>query len=410
MPRSDAHDIDPLVLAELDAIDATLAGEPVSPEHAELAELALLLADTAPRPATGFTRDLDRRVARRFEPPPSPGGAGAGVSGRGALGSRLTSRRLPRWAAGPAAALVAASVAVVVIVSGGGFGSATNTNTGTTPRYLNSPGPVVLNATSGAARHAPSEAAHGTAATSTPAPIAGTGGREIASASIALSTANQHVDQVSQEVFNVVADQHGTVSSSQITAASGGDGGGYASFTLSIPTANLQAAMTQLSRLRYAAVASRTDGTQNVSGQYGRDQRALAQAQALRTSLLKQLQAATSQTAIDAIQAQLKSANAQIASAQAALASLRHRISDSVVSVQINQDGLPIVTPLHHAQAGGFTIGRAGHDALRVLVVSAGVALIALAVLVPLTLLAALLAWIGVTLRQRRRERALDAS
>ena len=45
------------------------------------------------------------------------------------------------------------------------------------------------------------------------------------------------------------------------------------------------------------------------------------------------------------------------------------------------------------------------HDALRVLVVAAGVALIALAVLIPVGLVAALLMLaIGVWLRQRRRE------
>ena len=57
---------------------------------------------------------------------------------------------------------------------------------------------------------------------------------------------------------------------------------------------------------------------------------------------------------------------------------------------------------------GGFGLHQAGHDALRVLEVSAGVALIALAVLVPIGILAALGWWVGLTLQRRRRERALD--
>ena len=57
---------------------------------------------------------------------------------------------------------------------------------------------------------------------------------------------------------------------------------------------------------------------------------------------------------------------------------------------------------------GGWSPGDAAHDALRVLEVIAGVALIALAIAAPLGLLAALVA-IGVRVtRRRRREGALD--
>jgi hypothetical protein len=241
-------------------------------------------------------------------------------------------------------------------------------------------------------------------ATST-APVA-PGGKQIQSAQIGLTTPNAHVDQVSQEVFDVVGVEHGTVESSHITAATARSGGGAAYFTLSFPTGNLQTAMTQLSRLRYAAVSSRTDASQNVGGQYARDHRRLVDAQALRTSLLKELQTAYTQTAIDSIKAQLKLAERQITSWQAALHSLQHQIGNSDVTVQINSGGLPILPVAH---SGGFTIHRALHDAGRVLVVSAGIALITLAVLVPVGLVAALLMWLWAGFSQRRRERALDA-
>ena len=56
-----------------------------------------------------------------------------------------------------------------------------------------------------------------------------------------------------------------------------------------------------------------------------------------------------------------------------------------------------------------WTPGDAAHDALRVLEVAAGVALIALAIVVPLALLA-LPALVGARwTRRRRREHALDA-
>ena len=236
------------------------------------------------------------------------------------------------------------------------------------------------------------------------------GAKQIRSAQLDLSTQNVHVNQVAQEIFSVVGDVHGTVLSSHITTATQSSGGGYASFSLSIPTGSLQNAMTELSRLHFVGVVSSDNSSQNVSHQYNSDQRQLSDAQALRTSLLKQLAAATTEQQIDSIKAQLKLAEQQINSWQSTLGSLQHRISYSNLGVQVNQNGLPFVpvTKKHHAS--GFTIGRAGHDALRVLVVSAGVALITLAVLIPLGLVVALLMWLWVWLRQRRREHALDVA
>lgn len=409
MRRFDPDPMDSDVLAELDAIDATLAGEPVDPAYAELAELALLLVDTAPRPDAGFASELDARVARRFEPLAGDAGSG-GTRVPRLLRSRR--RRLPRWAAGPAIALVAAVAVAVVIVANGGFatggknlGAKDSVSLGTA-RSLGAFTPST-SAASGAAGQPTNN--NGAVYSEQLPPVAhmpSTGSKQTQSASISLSTPNQHVGEVAQEVFDVVSAEHGSVQSSQITAATVANGGGYASFTLSIPAASLQAAMTQLSRLHYASVSSRTDGTQNVTSSYSADQRQLKQAQALRTSLLEQLQAATSETAIDSIEAQLKTANAQITKAQNALAALDHRIAYSTVSVQINDGGLPIAVTAHHTNSG-LTLGRAGHDALRVLVVAAGVALIALAVLVPLSVLLGLLSWLGFALRRRQRERAL---
>ena len=64
MRRPDEQPLDPEVVASLEAIDATLAGEPVAPLHAELAELSLLLADERPGIDPVFARTLDERVQR----------------------------------------------------------------------------------------------------------------------------------------------------------------------------------------------------------------------------------------------------------------------------------------------------------------------------------------------------------
>ena len=68
MRLSEEMPIDPDVLAELEAIDATLRGEAVDPAHADLAELALLLADQRAALPADAAQSLDAAVARRFEP------------------------------------------------------------------------------------------------------------------------------------------------------------------------------------------------------------------------------------------------------------------------------------------------------------------------------------------------------
>ncbi len=117
MRRTDDFKLDPAIAAQLDAIDATLAGEPVDPEHAELAELALLLAAGRPQIDDGFARSLDERVERRF-----PGRAADRRS------AAAPARPLRRWwsgslfgpIAGLSAGVVGVLVAVVLLGSNGG--------------------------------------------------------------------------------------------------------------------------------------------------------------------------------------------------------------------------------------------------------------------------------------------------
>jgi hypothetical protein len=163
--------------------------------------------------------------------------------------------------------------------------------------------------------------------------------------------------------------------------------------------------------LQYAHVVSRTDATQDVNSQFLSDQRQLADARALRTSLLKQLGTAFTTAEIDSLKAQIHDAEASISSDEATLRSLQHRISFSSLSVQVNQ-GVIVVPSRRHVStgSGGLTLGHAAHDAARVLIVAAGVILIGLAALVPIGLLVALVAWIAMWLRRRQRNQALDAA
>ena len=77
--------------------------------------------------------------------------------------------------------------------------------------------------------------------------------------------------------------------------------------------------------------------------------------------------------------------------------------------MQINAGTVPVPVT-GSGSSHGFTLGSAWHDAVRVLTVAAGVALIALAVLLPVALLVALAAWILAGVRRHRREAALDAA
>lgn len=446
MRRSEEMPMDPDILAELEVIDLTLAGEPVDPEYAELAELALMLQMERSEPSPEFGRLLDARVNRRFATPAS--GAHTGRPGRW---SWLQS---PGFRAGLVGAMAAAALVVFVTVSPHGgsssssstspsaasttsqagsatgysavagavnsaAGSSSSTASSTSKPLASSQGPSLSKhaatkslapALSTAGSWASGAAAGGAGASgvegAAAAPSPNTAGRKVVeSAQMTLTAANNRIDTVSQEVFDVVSQEHGIVMSSHINSVAG-KGGGTASFSLSIPTGNLEAALQSLSSLRYGHVVSRTNTTQDVTKTYRNDRQRLQDAQALRTSLLKQLAQATTQAQTDSLKAQLQDAERQISSAQYALNVLQHQVSFSSLSVQLYSGNPPIVKPV--SSSGGFTLGGAAHDAGRVLVVAAGVILIGAAGLVPVALLALLALWVVEWLRRRRREQALD--
>jgi hypothetical protein len=423
MRRLDETPLDPEIAASLDAIDATLAGEPVDPRHAELAELALLVAGERPQLDSAFATLLDEGVARRF------------ASTRPSVATAVAVRR--RWLWAPAAGLASAAVVAIAIVLGTGGGSrtgllpasakrpatsvasaktsATSAASGallpraaaTVPARISSGGPrsggAVVDASktlsaSGAAVVVDKTAQNQTLTLAPPA----NGRKVVQSAQLALTTAPDRIDAVAQEVFDVVGQQRGVVNSSTVTATGGP--GAYAQFQLSLPSSALPQAMAALSSLRYAHVASRTDTTQDVNGQYQSDVRRLADARALRTSLLRQLANATTAAQTQSLTAQLHDAEASISSDQATLRGLNNQVDDSRVTLTINA---PTPVPVSSG-ASGFTLGRASHDAGRVLTVAAGAALITAAALVPIALLGALGWWVAVAVRRRRRDQALD--
>jgi hypothetical protein len=387
-----AEPLEPEMAAALAAIDATLDGDPVDPGHAELAELALILRGERPVSSASVAGAIDERVAGLSAQPP---------------GRRR--RRFParRWLAAPVAAVAAVAavaVAVVVLNSGAGGGSeSVNALSSTAAIGSAASGSGSASATTAAPSRAAAPQAFGKNAAPAPAPSPSGQRQVVQSAQLSLSTAASRIDDVAQQVFDVVDAEKGIVVSSHVTSTGGPDGG--ARFTLSVPVGNLQRTVSELSQLHGANVVSRSDDTSDITGQVGGTGRRLAEARALRRSLLRQLAAATSSEAIASLRAQLRDADAAIGRAAAVLNGLHRAVTDSRLTVTIQAASVPISQPSH---GGGFTLHRAVHDAGRVLVVVAGVALIALALLVPLGLAVALLAWAGLALRRRRREATLD--
>ena len=416
MPLLDQDPIDPEIAATLDAIDATLAGEPVDGRYAEIAEIALLLASDRPEVPPAFAQSLDQKVERRFAPLGAP--------------QKRPKRSWSRaWqAVGAVAATGVAVVAAVAFVGGGGGSSDVSSSSASesvtsaassaasSPPASSVPAPAKRTAKSlssaGAAASSSGSAASGTASTpsGSAAPAAPqalqpptTGRKVVQGAQLNLTAAANRIDDVAQEIYNLIGQVNGIVQNSSVTQ---GGPGGDASFQLSVPSGSLGQTMTALSSLSYAQVVSRTDSSQDITDQYGAATRALSDARALRTSLLKQLANAVTTEQVDSITAQIHDAEASISSDQARVNGLNHQVNYSQVYVSVQAKAVP--PPVIHG-SGGFTIGKAAHDAGHVLTVVAGVALIALAALTPIALVVALAWWVGAALRRRRREQALDS-
>ena len=193
----------------------------------------------------------------------------------------------------------------------------------------------------------------------------------------------------------------GFVQSSQIAT---GDGHSTASFVLRVPTSRLDDALARLSRLGH--VKSLQQSADDITNAYNGASARLAEARAERSGLLRALSKATTAQEISSLRARIADNRRALQRYERELAAVRNRADYATVGVEVTG-----VARKHAAAPGGgsWTPGDAAHDAVRVLEVSAGVALIALAVLVPLGLLGAAGGFAAATLRRRRREAALSS-
>jgi Domain of unknown function (DUF4349) len=369
---------------ELAALDDALAGRPVDPDLADLAELAILVRDERPAPDPAFANSLDERARRGFP-------------------RTVKRRRAFTWPKFTLPALgVAASVLLVVVIassipnatddSGAGGGGSASSKANTEQAAPSSAGDE-----SAAGKQADSA---GGAASSSPALAAPAAPHRYVerSAQITLATTPRDVEGAAAKVIAVADDLGGYVASSQITSGEGG------MFELRVPERRLQRALERLSAI--GKVRNRTQGAQDITGSVVSARSRLKDARTERESLLKQLAKATTTNETTSIRARLRIVSRQIAAAKGDLRSVKRRASTSSVTVTLEAD----------KDAGGaaggddkWSPGDALKDAGRVLEVTASVLLVAGAVALPLGLIA-LLVWLAARqASHRRRERALDA-
>ncbi len=412
----------PFAERELAAIDDVLAGREVEPDLADIAELTRALRAERPDPSPYFARSLDEW-------------AEGGFSGKAPRAVRLAPPKpRRRWLRPPSLALAGALATVAIgitvippVLSGGGGGGDMATSAversgapagdssagGSGGGAPETPIPDVDTAAR-SAEPAPSQADDSSALQRStkpaaegeeptlPTPPSGTApkprGRSVEhSAAIELAALPERLEEVAAGVSRVTDAAGGFVARSSVDA---NPTGGSARFELRIPSQRLTATLADLSEL--ANVRSRTQSSLDITRTVRSAEERLEEGRAERSGLLKRLE----DNPTNALRARLRRVNANIADAKGDLASANRRASLSKVAVTVTGD--PAATGAT-VDDGRWTPADAVRDAVRMLEVVAGAALIALAVALPLALLAVPLALMGRRRVRRGRERALDA-
>ena len=234
-----------------------------------------------------------------------------------------------------------------------------------------------------------------------PSPVAPAASQRRVERSTRLELTTTDVQKASDGVVRATQAAGGFVQSSQIAT---GDGRSTASFVLRVPTARLDDALARLSKLGH--VKALQQSADDITGSYDSASGRLAEARAERRGLLRALAKATTAEQISSLRARIADNRRELQRYQREFNAVRNRANYATVGVDVT------ATKRKQAAApsgGSWTPGDAAHDAVRVLEVSAGVALIALAVLVPLGLVGAAGGLAAGAVRRRRREAALSS-
>jgi hypothetical protein len=380
--------LDPAAEAELQALEAALAGDPAAEPV-----LAVLVRDVraeAPTMAPAFRARLDNRVERGFERP---------------LPRRRFALRPMIPALGVAGCVVAGIVAIALTAGGGSNDGSSSSSSGGGAIATQS-GPVAPEAADSAKRSSGSSAGSsggaGSSSALAPPPAASTSTRQRrVERSTRLELTTTDVQKATDGVVRATQAAGGFVQSSQVST---GDGRSTASFVLRVPTGKLDDALARLSKLGH--VKSLQQSADDITGAYDGASGRLTEARAARRGLLRALGNATTAEQVSSLRARIADNRRELQRYQREFNAVRNRANLATVGVEVTGAARKQAAAPSH---GSWTPGDAAHDAVRVLEVSAGVALIALAVLVPLTLVGAAGGFAAVAVRRRRREAALSA-
>jgi hypothetical protein len=372
--------LDPAVAAELEALEAALAGDPGA--EPELAALVRDVRAEAPTMDLGFRARLDERVEHEFAKAPRR--------------RRFALRPLVP-ALGVAGCVLAAIVAVALTAGGGdSTDSASSGGGGAAAPLATTQGEASDSAKSSSG----SSGGGGSALASPPAAAAPARQRRV-ERSTRLELTTTDVQKASDGVVRATQAAGGFVQSSQVST---GDGRSTSSFVLRVPTSRLDDALARLSKLGH--VKSLQQSADDITGAYDSASGRLAEARAERRGLLRALANATTAEQVTSLRACLADNRRELQRYQRDFNAVRNRANLATVGVDVTGAARKQVAA---PSDGPWTPGDAAHDAVRVLEVSAGVALIALAVLLPLGLVGAAGGLAALTLRRRRREAALSA-
>jgi hypothetical protein len=214
------------------------------------------------------------------------------------------------------------------------------------------------------------------------------------SAQLTLAADPDDFDGLADAIFRT-ADRHdGFVLNSSFTQGENDFSSG--SFELKVPANQLEAALNDLSRL--ATVRARGESATDVTGTFVSIRDRLRTALALRTSLLRRLELAVTDTAERALRRRLEIVGNRITGLRAQLRDIRERTEFATVFVElVDEDAGAVASDTD--EAVDDAVGSL-EDVFTFLIRAAGV-------LVPLAVVAAL-AWLVAAYRRRRaRERAL---
>ena len=392
----------------LTAIDDALdTGTPTEadPVARELQELALMLRADSPEPTDAYSEWLDRRVEQGFpkraaskspwwrpllEPAAGVALVGVAVLLVAALAGGLSGSPSDDGGGGGASGGSMAESAG----GGGGGGAATHAGPrpavggGDTAALAQRDGRVTDRAGSGAATVLPPSGG-GFAPGRTDRRIERTFALE-------LESPVDQMQRVADQVTAVTNRHGGFVLSSSVSTGEDSSGG---DFNLRIPVTEVRPALRDLAAL--ADVRSQSQTGRDVTPAFVTTRDRLQAARAERKSLLRRLEAATTDTEAEALRRRLDIVAGQINALRGRLHGLRLRTDYAVVTVSLQ------AKDADEGGGGAGSFDDAVNDAGDILVGIAGVLLRVLAVALPFALIA-LLGWLaGRALQRRRRESAL---